>query len=126
MILQVISVRSIHSLLEEFYRERRRFMKKRVWIILSMAAICILLCFARTTDAKAEEENAESKIYNLNITVERNYDYAKQVLDLVNQERKKAGVGTVKMDEELTEAAMTRAMETTVDYDHGRANLLSM
>lgn len=101
-------------------------MKKKFMIVLSMAAVCILFCLARTTDVKAEEGTEENKIYNLNITVERNYDYAKQVLELVNQERIKAGVGTVKMDEELTEAAMIRAMETTVDYDHGRANLLSM
>lgn len=101
-------------------------MKKKFMIVLSMAAVCILFCLARTTDVKAEEGTEENKIYNLNITVERNYDYAKQVLELVNQERIKAGVGTVKMDEELTEAAMIRAMELTVDFDHGRANLLPM
>ena len=91
-----------------------------------MAAVCILFCLARTTDAKAEDGTEENKIYNLNITVERNYDYAKEVLELVNQEREKAGVGTVQMDEELTEAAMVRAMETTVAYSHGRTNGLPM
>lgn len=97
-------------------------MKKKFMIVLSMAAVCILFCLARTTDVKAEEGTEENKIYNLNITVERNYDYAKQVLELVNQERIKAGVGTVKMDEELTEAAMIRAIETTVLYAHSRPN----
>ena len=101
-------------------------MKKKFMIVLSMVAVCILFCLAKTTDVKAEEGTEENKIYNLNITVERNYDYAKQVLELVNQERIKSGVGTVKMDEELTEAAMIRAMEITVDYDHGRASLLPM
>lgn len=97
-------------------------MKKKILMFLSMAAVCVLFCLARTTDAKAEEGTGENKIYDLNITVERNYDYAKQVLELVNQERIKAGVDTVKMDEELTEAAMVRAMETTVVYAHGRTN----
>ena len=101
-------------------------MKKRIMIFLSMAAVCILFCLARTTDAKAEDGTEENKIYDLNITVERNYDYAKEVLELVNQERQKAGVGTVQMDEELTEAAMVRAMETTVAYSHGRTNGLPM
>lgn len=101
-------------------------MKKKFMIVLSMVAVCILFCLARTTDVKAEEGTEENKIYNLNITVERNYDYAKQVLELVNQERIKAGVGTVKMDEELTEAAMTRSKEITAVYAHARTNFLSM
>ena len=101
-------------------------MKKRIMIFLSMAAVCILFCLARTTDAKAEDGTEENKIYDLNITVERNYDYAKEVLELVNQEREKAGVGTVQLDEELTEAAMIRAMETTVVYAHARTNGLPM
>lgn len=101
-------------------------MKKRIMFFLSMAAVCILFCLARTTDAKAEDETEENKIYDLNITVERNYDYAKEVLELVNQERQKAGVGTVQLDEELTEAAMVRAKEITADYAHARANGLPM
>ena len=44
----------------------------------------------------------------------RRYDYAYQVLDLVNQERAKKNLSPVTMDKNLLECAMTRAEDT--DY----------
>lgn len=48
------------------------------------------------------------------------YSYAYQVLDLVNQERAKAGLSALSMDRELLEAAMQRAAEISLFFDHTR------
>lgn len=50
------------------------------------------------------------------------YDHAFQVLELVNQERAKVGAEPLKMDEELLSAAMLRAAETVVNFNHTRPN----
>ncbi len=50
------------------------------------------------------------------------YDQAYQVLDIVNQERQKAGVGALSMDQSLLETAMLRAAECVVSFDHTRPN----
>ena len=52
----------------------------------------------------------------------RRYDYAYQVLDLVNQERAKKNRNPVTMDKNLLECAMTRAEELTVYASHTRPN----
>lgn len=49
-----------------------------------------------------------------------NYDYAKQVVELVNQERAKKGAAPVTIDAELTEAAMQRAAECALNFSHTR------
>lgn len=48
------------------------------------------------------------------------YSYAFQVLDKVNAERKKAGLKALSMDVNLLDAAMQRAMETTLYWSHTR------
>ena len=50
------------------------------------------------------------------------YDYAYQVLNKVNAERKAAGVSELTMDEDLLSAAMLRAAETVTSFDHIRPN----
>lgn len=50
------------------------------------------------------------------------YDKAYAVLDIVNEERKKAGCAELVMDQELLEAAMMRAAELVVLFDHNRPN----
>lgn len=50
------------------------------------------------------------------------YDHAFQVLELVNQERAKVGAEPLEMDEELLSAAMLRAAETVVNFNHTRPN----
>lgn len=51
-----------------------------------------------------------------------NYDYAYQVLEKVNEERGKTGAAALTMDKELLEAAMLRAAECAVSFDHVRPN----
>ena len=51
--------------------------------------------------------------------IERNYDFAFQVLDLVNEERAAAGVDPLTMDPQLLNAAMNvRAVECSVLFSH--------
>lgn len=80
----------------------------------------IFLSIPNVSATAAEE--TEEKNYNLHVTIERNYDYAKEVFELVNQERRKAGVPEVQLDEELTESAMVRAKELSYVYEHRRPN----
>ena len=50
------------------------------------------------------------------------YEEAWEILDLVNQERVKAGVPKLTMDKELLSAAMQRAIEIQIDFSHTRPN----
>lgn len=79
-----------------------------VWLMLCLMAI-VLFPSARAEAAKS-------------VTGTCSYDYAYQVLNLINQQRKKAGAKAVKMDAELLDAAMLRAAECSVKFDHRRPN----
>ena len=59
---------------------------------------------------------------NINITGEFKYDMAKEVLDIVNQERSAVGLEPLYMDEGLFEVAQQRAAELAVLFDHTRPN----
>ena len=56
----------------------------------------------------------------LKVILERNYDYAYQVLALVNEERAKEGLSALAMDEDLLQAAMVRAAECALFFSHTR------
>ena len=59
---------------------------------------------------------------DLSITISgyENYQYAEQVFDLLNVERRKAGLVTLTYDRDLTTAAMQRAAESAVLFSHTR------
>ena len=50
------------------------------------------------------------------------YDYAFQVLEIVNKERALEGAGPLTMDKDLLSAAMLRSAETVVSFSHTRPN----
>ena len=56
----------------------------------------------------------------MRIEVDEDYTQAYQILDLVNQQRKAAGLNSLTMDKDLMSAAMTRAAEISVLYSHTR------
>ena len=56
----------------------------------------------------------------LAVKTDNNYDYAYEVLNLVNQERSKAGLQALTMDKDLLDAAMLRAAEISVLFSHER------
>lgn len=51
---------------------------------------------------------------------EENLSFAKQVVNLVNEERTKAGLSTLVLDETLASAAMVRATEIETSFSHTR------
>ena len=58
--------------------------------------------------------------YDVYLTGTFDYEKAYEVLDIVNQERTKVGLSAVQMDKELLDAAMERAKETALYFDHTR------
>ncbi len=60
------------------------------------------------------------RTYDLKLTGEFNYDYAYEVLEIVNTTRKDAGLSELVMDEELLQAAMIRAAECAMTFGHTR------
>ncbi len=57
---------------------------------------------------------------NLAVKGDQDYTMAYQVLDLVNQERAKQGLSALTMDADLLSAAMQRAAEIAVIFEHTR------
>ena len=51
-----------------------------------------------------------------------NYDYSKEVLKIVNNERSRNNLSPLTVDKELTECAMQRAVECSISFSHTRPN----
>ena len=68
------------------------------------------------------ETGAYAVAYDVYVNGTQNYDYAYEVLEIVNKEREKNGVKPLKMDESLLDAAMERAAETSMYFSHTRPN----
>ena len=56
----------------------------------------------------------------LQVTGTENYARAYKVLDIVNEERRARGLNELTMDKDLLEAAMQRAAELSIYYNHAR------
>jgi len=89
------------------------YLKKSLSIIISLVMILTL-----TAGMDINAYAADSKT----VAGEFNYDYAKKVLNLVNSERKKAGLKNLVMTKDLLDSAMIRASEIYVSFDHIRPN----
>jgi len=81
-------------------------------ISLSLLLLTIVGIFISSYSMAATSETAK-------ITGKYNYDYARQVLDIVNQERAKVNKPALKMTKGLFDAANQRAAELAVTYDSG-------
>jgi len=64
----------------------------------------------------------DNKIMNLSVSGQENYDYAYEVLEIVNETRTKLGYNALSMDKSLLETAMQRAAEISIYYSHTRPN----
>ena len=58
--------------------------------------------------------------YSVDLEGECNYDYAKEMVALLNEHRIELGLSELALDKELTDAAMKRALELAVNFDHVR------
>lgn len=88
-------------------------LKKSLSVILALA---LILTCALCYPVSAEDSASRT------VTGEFNYDFARQVLKLVNKERKSDGKDALVMDSGLLHSAMTRAAECSVSFSHERPN----
>lgn len=65
---------------------------------------------------------SESELIDLHYEVEYDYERAYAMVDLLNEERRKAGVPEIEAKDCIMEAAMKRAAETALYWAHGRPN----
>ena len=88
-------------------------MKKRLWAICLMAALCILL----STGGLA---NSDTDVVTVALNGTQYYAQAYKVLDILNAQRAANGRGALTMDSSLMEAAMQRAVEIELLFEHRR------
>lgn len=86
-------------------------MKKTISLILAMI-MSVSILFGVSANAYASQK----------VTGVYNYEYAMKVLDEVNKERTANGIGKLTMSKTLTECAMLRAAEISVEFSHTRPN----
>ena len=77
---------------------------------------------AKRLQTESEEVNLKDKEKQQETTQMDESNYAEQMLRLVNEERKKAGVAPLELDSTLTKAAQIRAKEITQAWGHTRPN----
>ena len=75
-------------------------------------SIAVAGCFALFINAVPA--HAATSYGEVKIVVNQSYGEAQQVLKLINKERKKAGLGKLKMDKALTKSSIQRAAEVGV------------
>ena len=94
--------------------------KKRLRVFVSMF-LALMMILGVINSPKYQIKSVEAADAYVTVTATRCYDYCYEVLDYVNEERRKNGLNEVTMDAELMEAAMQRAAESAVigaAYDH--------
>lgn len=92
--------------------------KKKVLNILIILMVLTLTLSSSwgSTTVYAEDDDLLYLIGNAD------YDKAYDILDRINAERSKRGLASLSMDQELMDAAMTRAAETVFYFEHARLN----
>jgi hypothetical protein len=96
--------------------------EKKTRYLLWPALLLLLLLLAPGNIVRVQAASDQTAVQLKLSQGIRRYDYAYQVLDLVNQERAKKNRNPVTMDKNLLECAMTRAEELTVYASHIRPN----
>ncbi|MCD7884208.1 MAG: CAP domain-containing protein [Lachnospiraceae bacterium] len=92
-------------------------MKKQLYILMTICMISLTLLFADSYSAEAASSYDTSAI---TVSGVENYTYAQEVVNLVNKTRNELGLPSLTLDAELTEAAMQRAAELSINFDHTR------
>ena len=99
--------------------------QKRTRHIILGTVIFFLLMFllspGRSTTVQAAADDNETVQIKLAEGVYR-YDYAYQMLEIVNQERAKYNQAPLVMDQKLLEHAMQRSAEISIRFSHSRPN----
>lgn len=98
----------------------RHIYRRMRMLMLMLGMVMLICCFGIVPSCKPVK--AASETYSVYVEGKCNYDYANQVLELLNKARKKAGKAPLIMNEELLETAMQRAAEIAIDFNHVRPN----
>ncbi len=85
-------------------------------VMMYLLTFVMMFSFASIIPASA------ATTYTVTVSSAQKYSMAYSVLDLINKERTEAGLSKLTMDKELLEAAMQRAAEISVKFDHTRPN----
>ena len=100
-------IQSAISMLQYGKARGENYMKKRHSILALVLTICMVLsCSAFPTFAASGNY--------VNVQVTQNYSDAQQILKLINKQRAKRGLKKLKLDRNLTDSAVKRAIELTV------------
>lgn len=103
-------------------RERKREMKKdnrkKSWLKL-LLLFCLLVL---TGQKEVTVQAAVTGVYTLTVDGNKDYSQAYKALEYINEERVANGAGRLVMDQELLDAAMQRAAECSVYFNHVRAD----
>lgn len=94
--------------------------KKQLW--KSLLCFTLLLSLMITLIPPVEAEAATNTVFYAPLAGKMNYDYAKQLMNLINNQRKANGLPALQLDKDLTERAMLRAQETVKKYSTTRPN----
>lgn len=86
---------------------------------LTVLAVLVLAVFGTFLMAKPVHAAESGQV---TVTGQRSYSDAWEVLALVNQERAAEGLPALTMDKDLLDAAMQRACEIAIYFDHQRPN----
>ncbi len=97
------------------------------WVNSDLSTTGMWLINENRPKAEAEEEKYASLVETsetaeLAITGTFDYEQAYEILELTNAEREKVGLSPLTMDKDLLDAAMIRAAESAVNFDHTRPN----
>lgn len=74
------------------------------------------------TQASTRATSSTSATFNTTVTGTVSYTKAWEVLSIANKERAAQGLSALTMDKDLLDAAMQRAAETSLLFDHTRPN----
>ncbi len=91
-------------------------MKRRQLRVLMTLCMMMTMIFALSIVAYAEAGDA----YTLKISGTYNYASGQEMIEYINAERGQKGVGALVLDKELTDAAMQRAAEIAIEFEHTR------
>jgi uncharacterized protein YkwD len=90
--------------------------------VLIIALLIVTLAAPASFAAGSRSDNNKGELNTCYIKVDRYYDYAFEMLELINEVRTEEGVRPLKMDKDLLDAAMMRAGESAVFFSHTRPN----
>ena len=99
-----------------------RILATLMTLVLLTTAIIIPVDAAGHTHKPVDLDATYGKEATISVRGECEYAVAYEVLAIINAERKKVGKSALVMDKAMMEAAMLRAAECSVYYDHTRPN----